>query len=106
MHRYIKRCELTPFLFKEQIFRVLISKNECRAQSSGKPLLVLVSSDPIFKMCVIKPSHILILGVDIVKCILLQDLGEPTHTLVPCWMPKTLASKEQVYGLFRPSTLT
>ena len=25
-------------------------------------------------------------------------LGKPTHTLVPCWMPKTLASKEPVYG--------
>ena len=32
-----------------------------------------------------------------------KDLGEPTHILVPCWMPKTLASiasKEWVYGLF------
>ena len=32
------------------------------------------------------------------------NLGEPTHTLVPCWMHEPLrASKERVYGLFRPS---
>ena len=33
------------------------------------------------------------------------ELGEPTHTLVPCWMPKPLlASKERgVYALVRPS---
>ena len=34
---------------------------------------------------------------------LVRDVGEPTHTLVPCLMPKPLAFKEPVYGLFRPN---
>ena len=35
---------------------------------------------------------------------ILSDLGEPTHTLVPCWTPtQTLASKELAYGLICPS---
>ena len=33
-----------------------------------------------------------------------HDLGEPNHTLVPCWMmPKPLSEKEPIYGLFRPN---
>ena len=31
------------------------------------------------------------------------DLGEPTHTLVPCWMPKPLSSRNQCTGCFVPS---
>ena len=31
------------------------------------------------------------------------DLGELTHTLVPCWMPKPLFPRNQCTGLVRPS---
>ena len=31
------------------------------------------------------------------------DLGEPTHTLVPCWMPKPLPTRNQCMGSFTPA---
>ncbi len=33
----------------------------------------------------------------------LEDLGEPTHTLVPCWMPKPLPPRNQCTGCFAPA---
>ena len=32
-----------------------------------------------------------------------EDLGEPTHTLVPCWMPKPLPPRNQCTGWFAPT---
>ena len=32
-----------------------------------------------------------------------MDLGEPTHTLVPCWMPKPLPPRNQCAGWFAPA---
>jgi hypothetical protein len=32
-----------------------------------------------------------------------MDLGEPTHTLVPCWMPKPLPPRNQYTGWFAPT---
>ena len=33
------------------------------------------------------------------------DLGEPTHTLVPCWMPKPLPPRHQCTGWFAPTQM-
>ena len=33
-----------------------------------------------------------------------SDLGEPTHTLIPCWMPKPLTPRNQYTGWFAPAT--
>ena len=33
------------------------------------------------------------------------DLGEPTHTLVPCWMPKPLPPRDQWMGWFAPAQM-
>ena len=33
----------------------------------------------------------------------LYDLGEPTHTLVPCWMPKPLPPRNRCTGWFAPT---
>ena len=35
-----------------------------------------------------------------------MDLGEKTHTLIPCWMPKPLPSKNQCTGWFAPTLPT
>ena len=47
--------------------------------------------------CYLSPSHM--------QCILLPsicNLGEPTHTLVPCWMPKPLPRRNECTGCFAP----
>ena len=31
------------------------------------------------------------------------DSGEPTHTLVPCWMPKSLSPKNHYTSWFIPA---
>ena len=31
------------------------------------------------------------------------ELSEPTHTLVPCWMPKPLPPRNQCTGCFAPA---
>jgi hypothetical protein len=31
------------------------------------------------------------------------DLGEPTHTLIPCWMHKSLPQRNQCMGWFAPA---
>jgi hypothetical protein len=33
------------------------------------------------------------------------DLGEPTHTLIPCWMSKPLPPRIQCTGWFAPATM-
>ena len=35
-----------------------------------------------------------------------MDFGEPTHTLVPCWMPKPLPPRNQCTGWFAPALHT
>ena len=35
----------------------------------------------------------------------LTYLGEPTHTLIPCWMPKSLLQRNQCTGWFAPNLL-
>ena len=32
------------------------------------------------------------------------DLGEPTHTLAPCWMPKPLPPRNECTCCFAPAT--
>ena len=34
-----------------------------------------------------------------------EDLGEPTHTLVPCWMPKPLNTIFAILGDFQSPNL-
>ena len=48
------------------------------------------------------PSHIHLTGCTTCSR---WDLGEPTHTLVPCWMSKPLPSRNRCTGWFAP-TLT
>ena len=33
----------------------------------------------------------------------MTDLGEPTHTLIPCWMSKPLPPRNECTGCFAPS---
>ena len=35
----------------------------------------------------------------------IKDLGEPTHILIPCWMPKPLPSRNQCIGWFAPTQI-
>ena len=35
----------------------------------------------------------------------LKDLGEPTQTLVPCWMPKHLPSRNECTGCYAPTNI-
>ena len=32
-----------------------------------------------------------------------MELGEPIHTLVPCWMPKPLPPRNKCTGCFAPA---
>ena len=52
-------------------------------------------------------SHVRGLHVFYVRCIreVLEELGEPTHTLVPCWMPRPLPPRNQCAGCFAPAVL-
>ena len=34
------------------------------------------------------------------------DLGAPTHALVPCWMPKSLPTRNKCMGWFTPALKT
>ena len=38
-------------------------------------------------------------------CYYYYNLGEPTHTLVSCWMPKTLSPRNKCTGWFTPALL-
>ena len=46
--------------------------------------------------------------VKVVGFLLLRvsDLGEPTHTRVPCWMPKPLPPRDQCRGCFAPAKVS
>lgn len=51
------------------------------------------------KIVIWAPDHM----VRTTTCMTFDDLGEPTHTLVPCWMPEPLPPRNQCTSCFAPA---
>ena len=65
------------------------------------PSVIIPILDPRFVPTTFKGSSKITLPSR--SSMLRLDLGEPTHTLVPCWMPKPLPTRNQCMGGFAPA---
>ena len=98
---------LNPFQHKSQASppkRVFACRHLCHTRDLGLGTLCEVASPnfhaPNHWDCMDWPQVTLDSGF---RTLCEPNLGEPTHTLVPCWMPKPLPPRNQCTCCFAPS---